>query len=210
MLLRHLTFASFLLAVATPVHALDALVEEASASAGIAPFSFLNEGDVLTLGSDGVVVLGSPASCVRERITGGKVTVGAEQSSVAGGAVARDLLPCGTTAVLSSAERQESGATAWRADPTGVLGTPLQIGSRAPFFLFSEEAGRVVIERTDIPARPIRLSRVKDRLDLAERDIELAPGAAYTVSVGDRCLNLEIDPNAGAEAGPAFLRAIPF
>ena len=74
---------------------------------------YVEPGQVIRLGAADGLVLGYLKSCWRETITGGTVTVGTEQSQVAGGEVARVLVQC--EGGNSSATRQAvPGATAER------------------------------------------------------------------------------------------------
>src|SRR5262249_23532857 len=55
---------------------------------------YVDPGQVIRLGAHDRIVLGYLRSCWRETISGGTVTVGTEQSEVAGGEVARDKVAC--------------------------------------------------------------------------------------------------------------------
>ena len=66
------------------------MVEEIQGSVpGIAFMHYVDPGQVIHLGAHDRIVLGYLNSCWRETIRGGTVTVGAEQSEVAGGEVVR-------------------------------------------------------------------------------------------------------------------------
>src|ERR1700743_2905477 len=74
-----------------------ALVEDVSdTSSGVEQVSYLQPGQVIRLGSNDSIVLSYLSSCTRERIQGGTVIVGRDQSEVRSGAVERDSLPCNT------------------------------------------------------------------------------------------------------------------
>src|SRR5580700_11021164 len=80
-----------------PVLAADpvALVEEVSGtSAGIDFMDYLSAGKILKLGSTDKLVIDYLRSCVRETITGGVVTIGADESRVVGGSVKREKVQC--------------------------------------------------------------------------------------------------------------------
>jgi hypothetical protein len=67
-----------------------ALVEDVnSKSAGVQSMDYVAAGKQIRLGNQDTLVLSYLKSCWRETIAGGTVTVGAEQSDVAGGHVER-------------------------------------------------------------------------------------------------------------------------
>ncbi len=86
------------LIVTTPVLAeepLAALVEEITdGSAGVQAMDYVKPGQVIRLGPHNSIVLTYLSSCVHERIEGGIVTVGRDQSDVLSGEVERTSTPC--------------------------------------------------------------------------------------------------------------------
>ena len=99
-----------------------ALVEDVtSKSAGVEFMDYVVPGRVLKLAAADQLVLGYLRSCWRETITGGTVTIGLEQSEVAGGTVRRQKVQCdGGRMRLTQAQAQQSGAMVFRAPPTTV------------------------------------------------------------------------------------------
>jgi hypothetical protein len=82
-----------------------ALVEDVSGtSAGVEAMEYVEAGKVIRLGPQESMVLTYLYSCVRERIEGGVVTVGREQSDVVHGKVERNSTKCDTGRMLFSAE----------------------------------------------------------------------------------------------------------
>ena len=169
----------------TPV----AMVEESSNGVvGVGVFDMLVEGQTIDLGKDGVLILGYLHSCVHERIEGGLVTVGREQSEVVNGKVMRNRVECGGgNLLLTLAQSQASGAIALRAaqKPCGKAGL---IHSTRPFIL-TRSSEEIVLSRLGNPADNHRLSarcRGEGRcgVDLAETDLALKPGASYRVRSG--------------------------
>jgi hypothetical protein len=72
-----------------------ALIEELSgSSAGLEVMDYLEAGHTIRLRARETLVLTYLYSCARERITGGIVTVGTQQSEVLSGKVERTKLPC--------------------------------------------------------------------------------------------------------------------
>jgi hypothetical protein len=91
-----------------PVLAADpfaAIVEDVtSASAGVETMEYVAPGKVIHLGPQDSMVLSYFSSCVRERIEGGVVTVGREQSEVRSGRVQRLSTTCDSGRMSLSAE----------------------------------------------------------------------------------------------------------
>src|SRR4051794_37521374 len=80
-------------AAAAPVQV--ALVENLTGSpAGVEFMDYLETGKTIELGSRDTIVLSYMSSCMRETITGGKVTVGTDQSEVQAGKVTRTKVAC--------------------------------------------------------------------------------------------------------------------
>src|SRR5262245_29898379 len=102
-----------LLASAAPAHAGDtvAIVEEIQAAGNtLRVMDYLEAGQRIELNPGESVILGYLASCWRERITGGVILVGAEQSEVQGGQVKRSRVECdGGNLQLSERVGGESG-----------------------------------------------------------------------------------------------------
>ena len=96
-----------------------AVVEEIQGSVpGVAFMDYVDPGQVIRLGAHDRIVLGYLQSCWRETINGGTVTVGAEQSEVAGGEVARAKVACeGGKMMLSAELAGKSGAMVFRQAP---------------------------------------------------------------------------------------------
>lgn len=188
-------------------HAQDAMIESASGGAPVAAFTFLSAGETFALSSTQRARIGYLKSCITEEITGGTVVIGAEQSRVTGGSVHRETLPCTTDVALSQAERNESGASAWRND---VSGDVVVIDNLAPILVFATPPSMLKIERTDIPARAIRLSGNSKTIDLAARGVTLEAGGIYIMTADNRRREIEVTFEAQGTTGPAFLRALRF
>jgi hypothetical protein len=74
--------------VATAAEPGGALVESISSnSLDVQPMDFVRVGQIIRLGPYGTIVLSYKASCVREMITGGIVTIGTEYSYVRSGEI---------------------------------------------------------------------------------------------------------------------------
>src|SRR5215467_12633568 len=106
-----------------------AVVEEIQGSVpGVQFMDYVDPGQVIRLGAHDRIVLGYLKSCWRETISGGTVTVGPEQSEVAGGEVARAKVACDGGKMMLSAELAgKSGAMVFRQAPK-----PQAVAAAAP------------------------------------------------------------------------------
>lgn len=194
-------------AIASSSLASEALVEEASSASGLSAFQFLDKGTRLTLSDTDRIVIGYPETCVRETIRGGIVTIGTGQSEITGGEVDRETFSCGARVALSTAERQESGASAWRAVQDGDA---VVIYDLSPLIIFSHSPSMVKIERIDLTGRPLLLRVAGTALDLAEKGVALEPGGIYVVSTEVGSIEIELDFDAVSKGGPAVTRVVRF
>lgn len=161
-----------------------AVVEEvADKAAGVEEMEFVSAGRVIKLSAGGTLVLGYLASCVREEITGGTVTIGEAESTVAGGKVARTKTPCtGTQLALSDRQTRSSGVVVFRAPPTGAKPAAAPepaytLYGTAPLVELGA-AGTLVLERLD----------AKERLEIAIPEAGLRRGAFYDFAAADKAL----------------------
>jgi hypothetical protein len=82
-----------------------ALVEDITdGSAGVEVMDYVEPGQVIHLGPHNSIVLTYLSSCVHERIEGGIITVGREQSEVLFGKVERNSTPCDAGRMQLSAQ----------------------------------------------------------------------------------------------------------
>jgi hypothetical protein len=204
------------LAAASPVWAQApqpaALVEDVSAGmAGIGAFDYVSAGKRIELGSAGKLTLAYLASCVEETIAGGSVTVGAEQSAIAGGTVQRRTVACaGKTMQLTAEQSGKSGGLVFRKPPNTAPSAerPLMVPSPGPVISLPK-AGRLTIARVDGTGVAIVLDLPGKPIDLATRGLGLAPGGAYRASYGTSTIVFQIDAPSGAPA-PPIARLIRF
>src|SRR5690349_7142881 len=82
-----------------------AVVEEITGTVpGVQFMDYVEPGQVIRLGAHDRIVLGYLRSCWRETINGGTVTVGNDESDVAGGEVTRAKVTCEGGKMMLSAE----------------------------------------------------------------------------------------------------------
>jgi hypothetical protein len=192
-----------------------ALVEEVSpAAAGVRALDFVRAGQVVELGPGGRLTLGYLESCVHERISGGRVTVGARESQVQGGKVERSQAKCdGGRLALAANQAVHSGAVAVR--NVGPQSTPNVIVHDVSPLILLPKAGRVTVKRLDVQGERHGLQAEGEadgraRMDLAERDIRLAPGGVYMVTVGGFAQVFQVAQEASRGGVPLVGRLVPF
>lgn len=174
-----------------------AVVEQgATADGTIQLLDRLKEGTEFTLSAGESVTLAYTHSCIRETITGGKITVGAEQSDVTGGEVKREkIATCPEPRLaLTSAESQESAIIAFR-------GGTRHLFSKTPMLVSRPDNLKLVLYEGETV-----IGEVKGEsgiFDVAGKKLELAPGKVYRIESDRNTVLLEID--ADAKAGGDFL-----
>jgi hypothetical protein len=177
-------------------------------------FEYLEVGRLIRLSAGETLVLGYLASCLRETIHGGEITIGANQSSVTGGLVIREDVECdGGFTDLSVAEASQSGVIAFRQGPKsssrGTQAEPIRIFSSEPVFTFSQEATELVIHRLDQDETDLHVRVLQAWLDLADHNISLGAGGLYEARVGAAIMFFEIASHADV-GGPLVGRVIRF
>lgn len=211
------TAAALLLAL-SPAAAQDAgpppvaIVETAeNTTPALALFDTLTEGQELDLAEEGTLTLGYFSSCIREEIAGGTVVIGKEESTITGGSVTRETVPCaGGEATLADSEAAESGALVLRAPPGGGPEEPLKIFSATPVFLVpTTKRDVLVLRRLDRRAPEVAIPITAPTVDLAKAGPALRLGGHYQAQVGDRVVEFVIDPRARYRGGPLIGRLVP-
>ncbi len=190
-----------------------ALVEDVSAGvAGVEAFDYVSAGKQIQLGASGKLVLGYLNSCQEETIVGGTVTVGADQSTVAGGSVDRKTVACaGKTMQLTAEQSGTSGGLVFRKAPSKSATTttpaapapdrPRVIPSAGPV-ISVPKPGRVTIVRVDSQAAPVTLNLPAKPVDLGKRGVRLTPGATYQANYGASSVVFQIDAQSTSDTSP--------
>ncbi len=197
-----------------------AVVEDVnSKTAGVEFMDYVSAGQVIRLGPSDTLVLGYMKSCWNETITGGTVTVGAEQSTVAGGKVKREKTSCdGGKMQLTAQQASKSGAVVFRGvpKPTAPAATPeMTIYGLSPV-IDIKGGGPLVIERIDRPGERLEVDVADHQLfrgsfyDFAKADKALAAGGVYRASVGTRHIVFKVDTYAKPGAAPIVGRLLRF
>lgn len=218
--MRRIFLALFLVLPALPAWAAGepvALVEDISAKgAGVEFMDYVAAGRSIHLGAGGTLVLSYLKSCVRESVTGGTVTVGADQSRVQGGKVTREVVSCdGGKLALTTEQSAKSGTMVFRKAPTagGLPAAAIVLYGTAPV-IDVPGGGRLVIERLDRPGERLDLQIAGQQLlrgsfyDMAKTDKALQAGGLYRASAGSREIVFRVDPHARSGRGPVISRLL--
>jgi hypothetical protein len=196
-----------------------ALVEDAKGRGLDVDFmDYVDVGRVIKLGPNDELVLGYLRSCWRETIKGGTVTVGAEQSEIAGGTVRREKVECdGGRMRLTQAQSGQAGVMVFRAPPRGA-NAPAQ--PQATLYGLSpvldvRGGGTVTIERVDQPGEKLTIQVAAQQLqrgafhDLAKSGQALVAGGVYKASAGPgRETVFKIDTEAKPGQAPIVSRLL--
>jgi hypothetical protein len=177
---------------------------------GVQFMDYVEPGQVIRLGARDRIVLGYLKSCWRETITGGTVTVGPEQSEIAGGEVARTKVACDGGKMMLSAELAgKSGAMVFRQAPkphaVALAHPEFTLYGLSPVFEL-RPPGKLVIERLDQPGERQELAVTDKELmrgaffDCAKAGVALAPGGIYRAKFADQTVVFKIAPDAKADA----------
>jgi hypothetical protein len=195
-----------------------ALVEDVkSTSAELEFMDYVGTGQVIKLAPTDVLVLSYLKSCAYETITGGTVSVGAEQSDVTGGTIARAKVACnGGNMKLSSAQANSGGASSFRLqnvafDPMLYALSPMiQIPKLA-----ADDSRTLTIQRAD--KRGKRLTIEIDAslaaggfYDMEKEKKRLIRGTIYTATLGSRKVTFKIDAKAKSGKTPVVSRLLRF
>jgi hypothetical protein len=187
-----------------------ALVEDAKGrNLDVDFMDYVDVGRVIKLGAGDELVLGYLRSCWRETIKGGTVTVGEEQSTVAGGTVRREKVECdGGKMRLTQNQTGQAGVMVFRAPPRSAQAPAAAIVPQMTLYGLSpvldvKGGGTVTIERLDQPGEKFTVQVAAQQLqrgafhDLAKAGQALAPGGVYRASAGaGREIVFKVDPDA--------------
>ncbi len=195
-----------------------ALVEDVnSKSAGVEFMDYVPMGKEIRLGARDTLVLSYLKSCWREKITGGIVTVGTEQSDVQNGKVERSKANCdGGKMMLALQQAGQSAGMVVRdlkPRPQTVSEPQVTLYGLSPVIEI-KGGGTLLIERIDQPGERFNVVAGGPQLvrgafyDFARAGKALAPGGIYRVSAGGRQIVFRIDPQAQPGPSPVVGRLL--
>ena len=201
-----------LLCIGTSSVAPAALVEDISGPvSGAAIMQYVAPGRVLHLSGSGRISLGYLHSCIQEVITGGTVTVGANQSVVKHGKVLRERVECdGGHMRLAAQQATQAGAFVTRGGSMNHYAFQVvRLYSLSPFISLIG-GGIVRMERLDqsSPTMQIRIRSSTPYYDFAQHRRTLAAGGLYRVSSDSRVVMFRVDPKAQATNVPIISRLL--
>ena len=179
------------------------LVEDVTGNpTDVAFMDYVDTGKIIRLGRQDSIVLSYMASCVRETIKGGTVTVGVRQSEVLSGQVKRTKVDCDAgKMMLTSQHTDETAGVVFR----GVENVEPQftIYGSCPMVEVNGR-GTLVVERLDRTGERYVLSIGQEELmrgpfiDFATKGMCLTDGGVYGASWG----TLQVVFKVGAKARP--------
>lgn len=183
-----------------------AIVEEAPEHTGVLFMDYLDAGYAFELAPAEKLIVSYLKSCQRETITGGRVLIGFEKSTVKGGSIDRDEVDCsGRGMKLAPSQAQESGVVVYReADKYAALAA--SYGTQ-PLFAPIEN-GQLIIQRVDAFEKPAEVEATGARLDLLALGVSLTPGGVYRLRGPTVDFLFAIAPNAKAGDIPLISRLI--
>jgi hypothetical protein len=191
----------------------SAIVEDVRApSAGVSQFEYVMPGRVIDLGSDGSLTLGYLGSCERERIEGGRVTVGNDQSNVQGGVVKRLKIACdGGSFQLTEQQSQQSLVAVFRDYDANkdkhLPAAQVRLYGTSPLVTVAAPGGVLEIHRIDRVEQPITVPLDRTAVDLATLGISLTPGGLYQAKAQGRGVTFKIDA-AASDGVPVLSRLL--
>jgi hypothetical protein len=197
-----------------------ALVEDVSgASAGVEFMDYVEPGKVIHLGPHDSIVLSYLYSCVRERIEGGVVTVGREQSDVRSGRVERTSTACDTGRMLIASENAGTlfRSLESRSDQSRSVPSPqFTLYGMSPMVELRGGGGTLEIVRIDRKGERYVLkigtphSARNSFYDLAAAGMALSPGGVYRAAISGQSVTFKIDPSAEPGETPIVGRLLRF
>ena len=185
-----------------------AIVEDvATSNSKIMVMDYLETGQVVELGANGRITLGYLQSCALERITGGTVTIGVQQSVVKGGKIIRRRVRCaGGAHNLAKAQKRKGAVAVFR----GRRRTKVTVYNQYPYFRVPR--GGAILKIESIKGNKFRrlLLVEGNSVDFAAKGIRLTSGGVYRVSYLGRSMLLRIHPQSRRSTRSVLERLVRF
>ena len=178
-----------------------AMVEDVVGSpAGVQPMDYLAAAQVIHLDAKDGVIIDYLHSCVRETIQGGQVTIGTDQSTVAGGSLRREKVECdGGALKLTADQAAKSGVVVFRKPPKpGQIPVDRTLYGLSPV-VDLRGGGELLVERLDKPGERLDVKVASADLehgsfyDLARAGHSLTAGGIYRASANGHKVVFKVD-----------------
>ncbi|MEH6631598.1 MAG: hypothetical protein V7776_12255 [Halopseudomonas aestusnigri] len=209
-----LVFISSLSQADEPVAIVDDIVGDVHE---VQIMDLLWEGQSLTLDNGTQISIGYMNTCLSETITGGKVTIGAEKSTIVGGKVETKQLDCGQKIQGKSAGSKTVALTAVFRNPNTPK-TPkpdITLYSLYPAVLVSDLSSigdnKILVLRLDKKnVDTLEVALEKGRIDFHRLDLLLSAGGVYSIALGEEKQVVKISPHAKAQNLSLVQRLVKF
>ncbi len=171
---------------------------------------YLEPGQMIKLAADETIVIGYLLSCVQETITGGTVTIGSDESTVAGGKKDTTYVDCdGGPVVAQVGAEQEAGAASTRPVTLDEHKAERILFGLSPIVKLSKPAAELEVSRLDSTEAVHRVAVSSSVVDLAKSNIALTPGGTYKAKAGDNEVIFKISRLAGEQNTSPLTRFLP-
>ncbi|MEQ9489192.1 MAG: hypothetical protein RIM72_09405 [Alphaproteobacteria bacterium] len=173
---------------------------------------YLEPGMVIELAPDETLTVGYLLSCVQETITGGRVTIGEDESVVSGGAVETEQVDCdgGPIVAAVGGAEVEAGAAAFRAGSAKELPLPDRIiFGLSPIVKLSADAPSLTLSRLDEEETEQSIPASGRIIDFEKIGLVLAHGGTYTLTAGEKGMVFKVSRLAEKSGVPPVARLLP-
>jgi len=191
----------------------SALVEDITTDRNdVQLMDYLEPGMVIELAPDETLTVGYLLSCVQETITGGKVTIGEDESVVSGGAVETTEVDCdgGPIVAAVGGSEVEAGAAAFRKVQGKDLPTPDRIiFGLSPIVKLSVDATNLTVSRLDEDEKDQTITANGRIVDFEKLGVVLAHGGTYTLTAGGLGMVFKVSRLAEKSGVPPVARLLP-
>jgi len=189
----------------------SALVEDVSdARTDVMLMDMLEPGQVIELATGEKLTLGYLTSCRQEEITGGKITVGTERSTVNGGKVKAQKIACDSDKIAGTGN--EAGAVVFRAPPNGgpMPKPDTTVYSLYPILKTAPGTAKGVLTRLDRNEKEKKIKFAKGVADFKKLKKKLARNGYYQITAGDHQAVFRVHPTAKSSAKAILSRFVIF
>lgn len=171
---------------------------------GLQVMDFLEPGTGVRLQDNEKLILSYTTSCIRERISGGTVTIGERESRVIGGKRIKELVECDSKSlslVLSPNNNSAAGLVIRNGPRAAELPKPdLILFGTAPLVRTDDSHQNITVEKLGSDASTVIVKSSGRLTDFAISNMYLEPGGLYRFRAGRVNLVVMISPKATPNA----------